>query len=68
MIKRLITVDDMAFYPYPNNIQERLDNLKEKNAKVTEKFISSQRSTFFSFLFNALFPPISSLCEILVRM
>ncbi|EZA48382.1 DNA (cytosine-5)-methyltransferase 3A [Ooceraea biroi] len=44
-ISDMETLDDLTFYPYPKNIQERLDVLKEKNAKVTEKFISSQRSS-----------------------
>nr|ASM42032.1 Dnmt3b [Pogonomyrmex barbatus] len=38
-------LDDLTFYPYPENIQERLDALKEKNAKATKKYILSQRSS-----------------------
>lgn len=45
-----VTVDDLTFYPYPKNIQDRLDTLREKNVKATEKYISSQRS-IFSFIF-----------------
>lgn len=41
------TVDDLTFYPYPENIQEKLDGLKEKNAKATKKFMSRQRSMSF---------------------
>ncbi|EFN74862.1 DNA (cytosine-5)-methyltransferase 3A [Camponotus floridanus] len=40
-----VTVDDLIFYPYPKNIQERLDTLREKNIKATERFISNQRSS-----------------------
>ncbi|XP_018313252.1 DNA methyltransferase 3 isoform X2 [Mycetomoellerius zeteki] len=39
------TLDDLTFYPYPENIQEKLDGLKEKNAKATKKFMSRQRSS-----------------------
>jgi len=42
-----MTVDDLTFYPYPENIQERLNVLREKNAKATKKFILSQRSMSF---------------------
>lgn len=52
-----MVVDALTFYPYPENIQERLDALKEKNAKATKKFISSQRgaSLFFSFYVCVIF-------------
>ncbi|KAL6437030.1 hypothetical protein ACFW04_004973 [Cataglyphis niger] len=39
------TLDDLTFYPYPKNIQDRLDTLREKNVKATERYISSQRSS-----------------------
>ncbi|XP_076394477.1 DNA methyltransferase 3 isoform X4 [Megachile rotundata] len=35
--------DEIRFYPYPPRIQQRLDHLKEKNAKVTEKYLSDQK-------------------------
>ncbi|XP_029165493.1 uncharacterized protein LOC114936461 isoform X2 [Nylanderia fulva] len=48
-IRRNITgfesLDDLIFYPYPKNVQERVDVLKEKNAKATEKFISNQKNS-----------------------
>lgn len=44
-----MAVDSLTFYPYPENVQEKLDALKEKNAKATKKYILSQRSMpFFS--------------------
>lgn len=43
-----VTVDDLIFYPYPKNVQERLDTLREKNIKATERFMSNQRSIFSS--------------------
>jgi len=45
-----MVVDELTFYPYPKNIQERLDALREKNEKATKKFILSQRSTSFLYL------------------
>lgn len=44
-----VTVDDLIFYPYPKNIQERLDTLREKNIKAIERYTSSQKSIFFHF-------------------
>ncbi|XP_011876208.1 PREDICTED: uncharacterized protein LOC105566647 isoform X2 [Vollenhovia emeryi] len=44
-IPDLETLDDLTFYPYPENIQERLNVLKEKNAKATKKFIQNQRNS-----------------------
>ncbi|XP_034189236.2 DNA methyltransferase 3 isoform X1 [Osmia lignaria lignaria] len=35
--------DEIRFYPYPSKIQQRLDQLKEKNAKVTEKYLLDQK-------------------------
>lgn len=45
-----MAVDSLTFYPYPENIQERLDALKEKNAKATKKYISSQRGAPFFYI------------------
>ncbi|XP_028049660.1 uncharacterized protein LOC105830581 isoform X2 [Monomorium pharaonis] len=39
----LETLDDLTFYPYPEHVQERLDSLKEINAKATEKYIAKQK-------------------------
>ncbi|CAK9825723.1 DNA (cytosine-5)-methyltransferase 3B [Anthophora retusa] len=36
-------LDEMKFYPYPPNIQRRLDDLKEMNEKVTEKYLLDQK-------------------------
>ncbi|XP_043253455.1 DNA (cytosine-5)-methyltransferase 3B-like [Colletes gigas] len=36
-------LDEIKFYPYPNRIQRRLDSLKEKNSKVTEKYLLDQK-------------------------
>ncbi|XP_076176903.1 DNA methyltransferase 3 isoform X2 [Ptiloglossa arizonensis] len=36
-------LDEIKFYPYPNRIQQRLDSLKEKNSKVTEKYLLDQK-------------------------
>ncbi|KAK2588190.1 hypothetical protein KPH14_004229 [Odynerus spinipes] len=33
---------EMTFYPYPTKIQERLDFLREKNEKITEKYMLKQ--------------------------
>ncbi|XP_011707925.1 PREDICTED: uncharacterized protein LOC105462763 isoform X2 [Wasmannia auropunctata] len=38
------TLDDLTFYPYPENIQERLDVLREKNAKATKRYVSRKDS------------------------
>lgn len=45
-----VTVDDLIFYPYPKNIQARLDILRENNIKAAEKYIANQRSIFSSIL------------------
>ncbi|XP_076675507.1 DNA methyltransferase 3 isoform X2 [Andrena cerasifolii] len=37
------TLDEIKFYPYPPKIQQKLDHLKEKNAKVTEKYLLDQK-------------------------
>ncbi|XP_076235873.1 DNA methyltransferase 3 [Calliopsis andreniformis] len=37
------TLDELKFYPYPGRIQQRLDHLKEKNAKITEKYLLDQK-------------------------
>lgn len=39
-------LDEIKFYPYPPKIQQRLDCLKEMNAKVTEKYLIDQKSTY----------------------
>ncbi|KAG5311145.1 DNM3B methyltransferase, partial [Acromyrmex insinuator] len=44
-IANLETLDDLTFHPYPENIQEKLDGLKEKNSKATKKFMSRQKSS-----------------------
>ncbi|XP_043512966.1 uncharacterized protein LOC122530237 isoform X1 [Frieseomelitta varia] len=36
-------MDELKFYPYPNNIQRRLDTLRQKNAKITEKYLLDQK-------------------------
>nr|XP_031834105.1 uncharacterized protein LOC116427656 isoform X1 [Nomia melanderi]XP_031834114.1 uncharacterized protein LOC116427656 isoform X1 [Nomia melanderi] len=36
-------IDEIKFYPYPARIQQRLAYLKEKNAKVTEKYLLDQK-------------------------
>ncbi|XP_068971944.1 uncharacterized protein [Bombus flavifrons] len=37
------TLDEIKFYPYPDKIQQRLNSLREKNAKITEKFLLDQK-------------------------
>ncbi|OAD62475.1 DNA (cytosine-5)-methyltransferase 3B [Eufriesea mexicana] len=37
------TLDEVKFYPYPIKIQQRLEHLREKNAKVTEKYVLDQK-------------------------
>ncbi|KYM83238.1 DNA (cytosine-5)-methyltransferase 3B [Atta colombica] len=44
-IANLETLDDLTFHPYPENIQEKLDGLKEKNSKATKKFMSRRKSS-----------------------
>lgn len=48
-IQRNITefesLDDLVFYPYPKNVQDRLDTLREKNIKATERYKLRQRSS-----------------------
>ncbi|XP_076760900.1 DNA methyltransferase 3 [Xylocopa sonorina] len=39
----IVALDEIKFYPYPAKIQQRLDRLKEKNAKVTEKYLLDQK-------------------------
>ncbi|XP_053999263.1 uncharacterized protein LOC128887437 isoform X1 [Hylaeus anthracinus] len=39
----LESLDEFKFYPYPNRIQQRLNCLKEKNSKVTEKYLLDQK-------------------------
>ncbi|KAG7207015.1 hypothetical protein KM043_000904 [Ampulex compressa] len=39
------SLDEMKFYPYPPKIQRRLNYLKEKNMKTTEKYVLSQKRT-----------------------
>ncbi|XP_031774530.1 uncharacterized protein LOC100865871 [Apis florea] len=36
-------LDEIKFYPYPVKMQQRLDHLKEKNAKVTERYLLDQK-------------------------
>ncbi|XP_020290668.1 uncharacterized protein LOC109858126 isoform X2 [Pseudomyrmex gracilis] len=44
-VSRLERLDDLTFYPYPKYVQEKLDILKEKNAKTTQKYVSKQTSS-----------------------
>ncbi|XP_070517519.1 DNA methyltransferase 3 isoform X1 [Cardiocondyla obscurior] len=44
-IAEMETLDELTFYPYPESVQEKLDALKEKNAKATKKFMLSQRNS-----------------------
>ncbi|XP_071863421.1 DNA methyltransferase 3 isoform X2 [Bombus fervidus] len=37
------TLDEIRFYPYPDKIQQRLNSLREKNAKITEKYLLDQK-------------------------
>ncbi|XP_076475736.1 DNA methyltransferase 3 isoform X3 [Bombus vancouverensis nearcticus] len=37
------TLDEIRFYPYPDKIQRKLNRLRKKNAKVTEKFLLDQK-------------------------
>ncbi|TGZ50747.1 DNA (Cytosine-5)-methyltransferase 3B, partial [Temnothorax longispinosus] len=39
------TLDDLSFYPYPEDIQAKLDELRERNEKATKKCILSRRSS-----------------------
>ncbi|PBC27185.1 (cytosine-5)-methyltransferase [Apis cerana cerana] len=36
-------LDEIKFYPYPVKMQQRLDHLREKNAKVTERYLLDQK-------------------------
>lgn len=36
-------LDEIKFYPYPSRVQQRLDYLKERNSKVTEKYLLDQK-------------------------
>lgn len=53
-------MDELKFYPYPNNIQRRLDTLRQKNAKITEKYLLDQKRMYFSFVSLSFFPSFST--------
>ncbi|KZC12603.1 DNA (cytosine-5)-methyltransferase 3B [Dufourea novaeangliae] len=36
-------IDELKFYPYPAKVQQRLASLKERNARVTEKYLLDQK-------------------------
>lgn len=44
-------LDEIKFYPYPVKMQQRLDHLREKNAKVTERYLLDQKRTYSISLF-----------------
>lgn len=42
-VMKLKNIDEIIMYPYPSNVQRRLDELKKQNSGATEKYLSEQR-------------------------
>lgn len=56
-------LDEIKFYPYPSRVQQRLDYLKERNSKVTEKYLLDQKRTcrlvfLLAIIFNLCIWPV----------
>lgn len=62
-------LDEIKFYPYPVKMQQRLDHLREKNAKVTERYLLDQKRTYFDSLGPSRFsfPPRIEMGEFVDR-
>lgn len=56
---RAKVLDEIKFYPYPVKMQQRLDHLKEKNAKVTERYLLDQKRTYSILFVRSFFLPSS---------
>ena len=61
IVYKLIVVDKLLFYPYPESLSKKLSNLKKINFEKTEKFLRQQEkerkylfSSYSAYLYNFL--------------